>query len=230
MGYRAVVDAILLALGSSDCEAVGSGWLSQPVNALTSLSYAVVGVALVPWALGARAGERWLRVLIATGLVLTGVGSAMYHGPQGPGSGFLHDASFLLVLVSIGVADIAVAARWTTRSMEMAVVVAVATVAVVVALLPSATNVAAVAAGVVIVVGDVGLRRVGKMDWRWYLVAVVAFVAAVVAYLAGRTGSPVCAPGSAFQWHGAWHVLSAVAIGAYAVATGSARSEGLSTA
>ncbi len=222
------MDAILLALGSSDCEAVASGWLSQPVNALTSLSYAIVGLALVPWALGARGGERWLRVLVAAGLVLTGIGSVMYHGPQGTGSGFLHDASFLLVLVGIGVADIAVAAHWTARSMEMAVVAAVTIVAVVVAVLPSATNVAAAVAAVAIVIGDVGLRRVGDMDSRWYLVAVVVFVAAVVAYLAGRTGSPVCAPDSPIQWHGAWHVLSAVAIGAYAVATGPARSAGLS--
>lgn len=36
---------------------------------------------------------------------------------------------------------------------------------------------------------------------------------AIAAYLAGRTGSRWCAPDSRWQWHGAWHVLSAAAFG-----------------
>jgi hypothetical protein len=36
---------------------------------------------------------------------------------------------------------------------------------------------------------------------------------AVVAYMAGRTGSPLCDPASLWQPHALWHALSAVALG-----------------
>jgi len=39
-----------------------------------------------------------------------------------------------------------------------------------------------------------------------------------IAYLLGRTGSPLCRPESLFQWHALWHVLVAVALVAYAYA------------
>ena len=40
----------------------------------------------------------------------------------------------------------------------------------------------------------------------------------LVAYVLGRTGSPVCRPGGLWQLHGVWHVLSAAALAASAVA------------
>ena len=39
-----------------------------------------------------------------------------------------------------------------------------------------------------------------------------------IAFLLGRTGSPLCRPDSLFQWHALWHVLVAVALVAYAYA------------
>jgi hypothetical protein len=39
------------------------------------------------------------------------------------------------------------------------------------------------------------------------------FALGLVAYTAGRSGSPLCRPDSLWQYHGAWHVLSAVAAG-----------------
>jgi hypothetical protein len=218
------VNALLVALGASDCESTGSGWLVQPVNALSSLSYSIVGIALVPWVLRGTGGERFVRVVLSTLLVLTGIGSAMYHGPQGTGSGYLHDVSFIAVIVCLAVANIAAAGGWPFRTMAVVMAVATATVALFVALFPSATNGVTAVSAVALVVGDIGLRRVGGIDWRWYTVAIVAFAGALVAFAAGRTGSPLCDPGSTFQWHGVWHVLGAIAIGAYAVATGFARS------
>ena len=35
----------------------------------------------------------------------------------------------------------------------------------------------------------------------------------LAAYAAGRSGSPLCRPDSLWQYHGAWHVLSAAAAG-----------------
>jgi hypothetical protein len=37
-----------------------------------------------------------------------------------------------------------------------------------------------------------------------------------LAFLFGRTGSPLCRPGSLLQIHAAWHLLVAVAAAAYA--------------
>ena len=48
---------------------------------------------------------------------------------------------------------------------------------------------------------------------RWPPVpAVIAGGAAIVVNLLTRTGAPLCRPGSLLQGHGAWHVLTALAI------------------
>jgi predicted membrane channel-forming protein YqfA (hemolysin III family) len=39
------------------------------------------------------------------------------------------------------------------------------------------------------------------------------FALAIAAYAAGRSGSPLCRPDSLWQYHGAWHILSAAAAG-----------------
>ncbi|MGH8999619.1 MAG: hypothetical protein ACRDY7_09535, partial [Acidimicrobiia bacterium] len=36
--------------------------------------------------------------------------------------------------------------------------------------------------------------------------------AGLAAYAAGRTGGPLCRPGSIWQWHGVWHIASAAAL------------------
>lgn len=53
---------------------------------------------------------------------------------------------------------------------------------------------------------------------RYVAVAAAAGVAAGVAFVAGRTSSPVCDPESLFQLHGAWHLTAAGALGAWALA------------
>ncbi|HET6734963.1 hypothetical protein [Mycobacterium sp.] len=68
-----------------------------------------------------------------------------------------------------------------------------------------------VALGVVCVAGLV-------LSWRRKRLSVWAapagvFALALAAYAAGRSGSPLCRPDSLWQYHGAWHVLSAVAAG-----------------
>jgi hypothetical protein len=60
----------------------------------------------------------------------------------------------------------------------------------------------------------VGLATSRRGQWRSALVtAAGVFALGVTAYAAGRTGSPLCRPDSLWQYHGAWHVLSAVAAG-----------------
>ncbi|HEY7073612.1 MAG TPA: hypothetical protein VH479_26035, partial [Acidimicrobiales bacterium] len=101
-------------LGESDCECVHDGWLAQPVNALSSLTYTAAGLAL---ALRARRHRRqrpapspspvdrsaprdheatpdWLGVY-ALVTAANGIGGVAYHGPGGPFSRWLHDAALL---------------------------------------------------------------------------------------------------------------------------------------
>lgn len=53
---------------------------------------------------------------------------------------------------------------------------------------------------------------------RSLVIAAVAAPVAAAAYLAGRTGSPVCHPDSLVQPHGVWHLASAIVLSAWGVA------------
>ena len=79
------------------------------------------------------------------------------------------------------------------------------------------------AALVVIAVSEVAIQRTGGGDGRWYAVTLALVFAAVVLFVLGRTGSFACEPDSPRQWHAAWHVVIAAAVGTYAVATSPAR-------
>lgn len=59
-----------------------------------------------------------------------------------------------------------------------------------------------------------------------WLTAAGVFALALAAYVAGRTGSPLCAPDSLWQYHGAWHVISCAAAvcGAWVIGSGPAAS------
>ena len=49
--------------------------------------------------------------------------------------------------------------------------------------------------------------------WHAWKAAAPWAVLAIVAYVAGRSGSPWCRPTSLWQPHAAWHVLSALGLG-----------------
>jgi hypothetical protein len=83
-----------------------------------------------------------------------------------------------------------------------------------------------VALGAVYAVGLAKSARRNRLS-AWVAPAGV-FALALTAYVAGRSGSPLCRPDSLWQYHGAWHVLSAAAAGwaACAMAPGSPVSVG----
>lgn len=91
----------LLALGSSDCEALHDGLLAQPANSMSSLAY----VAAAAYVL-----RRGAPPAPAVALALVGVGSVLYHGPMPPGAEAVHDASL------VALAATALAVAWRRRS------------------------------------------------------------------------------------------------------------------
>jgi len=214
---------IMVALGETDCETITRGALAQPVNAISSLAFSVVGVAVIVWAGAAHAWERRFRLVVGTMLVLTGLGSFLYHGPQGTGSLFAHDLTFLAVLTVIGGTHLALAVGWNERSAWLAVGLVIALYAVVLVVWPTATNVLTASAVILVIAGDIPLHRIGSIEGAWYAAALVMLGLAVTFFLLGRSDGPICDPESVLQGHGLWHVLAAGAVGAYVVATAPAR-------
>jgi predicted membrane channel-forming protein YqfA (hemolysin III family) len=68
-----------------------------------------------------------------------------------------------------------------------------------------------------------GLVRSVRNQWRLWVAAAGIFALALLSYVAGRSGSPWCRPDSLWQFHGVWHVLTAVAAGCVAAAMGRRR-------
>jgi hypothetical protein len=150
----------VVAYGESDCERIGSGVLTQPVNAVSSLAYVAAAAAVLVPARETAGARRVVLTAYAASLAAVGLGSLAYHGPQPAWAGRAHDASIgVALMLALVVATMAPAAqRWR--------------------------------------------RPAGKLFGG-------LVVLAALAYAAGRTGSPLCAPDSPLQPHAIWHLLSA---------------------
>ncbi len=171
MNSARVVRAILAdaaGQGTSDCEDIRDSLLSQPVLALSSLSFMAAGGWLLWTWRRLPTRQRWPASTYAGLLVLVGVGSVDFHGPQSPAAQLLHDLPIALVVMQAVAVPL-------TRALRRRPV----------------------------------LRRGAR--GRGITTAVLGALA-VAAYAAGRTGSPLCDPGSWVQPHGAWHMLSAAAL------------------
>jgi hypothetical protein len=68
----------------------------------------------------------------------------------------------------------------------------------------------------------VGLLLTVRRRPRVWMAAAAIFLIASIAYAAGRSDSPLCRPESLWQYHGAWHILTAAAAGFAASALGAA--------
>ena len=180
---------------NSDCEAIGSGLLTQPVNAVTSLAFLVAGLVV--------ARRRPDRREFATLTGLVGVGSFLAHGPRWAGSQFAHDLTLAWVLAAVAADPLPAAHRR----------VLLGSVAALLAVVPKAATPIAVALAAV---------AIGRELGGWWGRSRTAFAAlglAAVGSMVGtlsRTGWPWCRPDSLFQGHGVWHLLAAAALAAWA--------------
>lgn len=204
------VTLVLSEIGASDCELIGSGAIAQPTNTWTSLAYVAAGALVIA---RSRAWRLERSALVFGGLVITvGVGSVAFHALANSFGQWLHDTSIVGALAFIAGHEVG---RLLRRSQET-IATASAAVAMVVAgallaVLPDSTNIAVALLVVVasVAYGNVRLSGVGWPTWRDVPFVVVAALA-VTFFLLGRTSSPACAAGSQFQFHGLWHVATAV--------------------
>lgn len=204
-------------IGESDCELLRDEALAQPVNALTSFAYVVIGVAII--AAGYRRGRKFVPTLAyGSCLVGVGIGSVLFHGPQPAGSRILHDLPILLTVAFILTHDLNLIwsrARRPLMLFGVAAVIATGVTMIDPGLGAAATGVGVGAIAVLeFVVYRRRLRPMTTHRQRQGYVAIIGVTAvAASSWLLGRTDSPVCDPEAAFQLHGVWHVISALVFG-----------------
>ncbi|MGH2735388.1 MAG: hypothetical protein ACRDKZ_07405 [Actinomycetota bacterium] len=88
-----------MALGASDCERIGDGFLAQPVNALSSLAFVAAGLWILSW------GNRRVPTAFGWVVLATGVGSFLFHGPQPAFARPAHDGT--AIVAGVGAALLA---------------------------------------------------------------------------------------------------------------------------
>jgi len=192
------------------CEAVGTGLLRQPANALSSLAFCVAAVTTVARGrrLGRHTPERVLAPVVALTLLALGAGSLAYHA-QLTFAGQLLDVQGMYLLGTL----LVVGALWragTLAASRAGAVAAALLAALLVAqvLLPDARR----WLFALVLLPGIALERQLAPRSRPLGFAVLALVVAYAAWLADDHDL-WCAPASWLQGHALWHLLTALAGG-----------------
>ncbi len=202
--------------GSGDCEARVADW-GQPALLVSSFAYVIVGLLLLGWGLRRSDVSRPLLSLFAAGLVLTGLGSADYHGPVLGPEPLLHDGGLALALL-IALAIDLVALGMGVRPVAAGVVGLGVVGLIAMLIVPGASPAlaAVLAPGLVLVEVLIYRRGLRRFSWEFFTMIGVLAVGAVV-FALSRTGGPLCDPSSLLQGHAGWHLATAVALGLWGV-------------
>ena len=206
-----------LAAATADCEARDDWFLAQDVNAWTSLAYVVAGLVV-----GVGVVRRQLPrsfAALAGVTVLEGVGSWLYHGASGDVAQLLHDGGLIGVLGFVAGWHVGRLAGAPDAGALVGLATGLVAGTVTWAATSAATNIA-VGALVATTIGAelVARRRGAPAVWTAALLLLAA--GAVAAWVAGSTSSPLCDEQSWVQPHGAWHLLTALLLVAWAERAG----------
>lgn len=203
--------------GSGDCEARVDVW-GQPVLLTTSAAYIVAALFVLWWARRHQNPVPAVQVwAYAGGLVLAGLGSMDYHGPAVGPEPLLHDGGLAIALLAALSIDLTVLdVRRPQRTWGLVGLTVAALVGI--ALVPTISPLLAAVAAVGLVTCEALVYRRGlRQPTRALYAAVAALALGAAVFALSRTGGPLCDPGSWFQGHGVWHVLTAIALGLWAV-------------
>jgi hypothetical protein len=212
-----------LGLGASDCERLRDGLVAQPVNTASALAYVLVGAWLAGRALPPGTPLRRERLAFGLAVAAAGVGSVDFHGPGSPAARWLHDAGLCAALSFVAVHDLAALGGARTRAVPAAAATAGAGGALL-ALVPRVGGALTAGLGALLAGSEAALARGGlRAGWSprsrtVYRAGLAALAAGAAAWTLGRTGGPLCDPDSPLQGHAAWHLLSAAALAAWALA------------
>ncbi len=214
---------MIITLGESDCESVGDSLLAQPVNALSSLAFSVMGVFILATLSRWEGRERTNRVIFGILMIGTGIGSFLFHGPQGPASHFLHDVTFLLTVFAVALMNVAAVVAWTEQRTLATLGVVGLVLSALLIIWPLSTNAIAGFVVLTLVSVDVAMHRSGVTRTGWWVASIITMGVALVFFMLGGTGGPLCDSSSLFQGHALWHILSGGALWIYFEATAAAR-------
>lgn len=179
-----------------DCERIVAAFIGQPVNTFTALALVLAGVVILR-----RPRIRW----VGWGLVATGVGSFISHGPMPVWGEWAHDVSLAwLVLVVAGLG------RTWERLTQLP---GLALLCVLFAFAPAMADPVAVGLVVIAVAAMLWRDRSGATLGPLMLLAAGGILGRM-----GTTGGPWCDPDSIWQLHGLWHVAAAIAVAWWAFA------------
>ena len=205
---------------AADCERLGDGFLAQPVNSISSLAMVAVGILVIVSA--RRRSARGAIPYLGNLLIMTGIGSAAFHGLPGPTTASLHNASLIGLLLVVAVFELSrrVRPRWSGTWWWISFPIA----AVLIATQPDVTT----GLSVVLAALTFGLATAppqwskpesmaaAEPDRRTDLVAPLAILGiGFGVYLLSRTGGPLCEADSLLQGHALWHLSVAVGVGLY---------------
>lgn len=216
-------------IGDTDCEAIDEdALLAQPANALSSLGYVAVGAWIIWWGVHharVRSSDAWLYGLA---VAVTGIGSVDFHGPASDAARLFHDGTIGATVLFMVAFDIGLLRGWE-RSRTYGLFAALVVVLAVPLVIEPNSSIALTAVGLValvfveVLVIRSGHRPLRNMDGSparltAYGVALAALALGGIVNALSRTDAPLCDPESLFQGHGVWHLLTAIAFGAWAVA------------
>lgn len=151
--------------------------------------------------------------MLGTTVAAAGLGSAAYHGRGGRLAHWTHDATLLAALAFLPVEN---ARSMQGRPVPTSLRAYAATVGAngtLLAVRPEATGALTACWGASAALTEAARRRAQP---RSTAAADALLLAGLMAYLAGRTDSPLCRPESRLQLHGLWHLLSGAAVAAWA--------------
>lgn len=205
----------VLAIGDTDCEALGTGWLVQPTNATSSLAYVVVAVVIAQRAQSSGV-DRVRSSVYAVCVAGIGVGSVLFHGPQPAGSRALHDVPILLTVLFIVVHDLKeLRGRPRNDLGAFALAGAIGTALQVIRPSIGAALTGVGVGGLATLEWLISRRRrpISRAQRRAYAAVIGVAGMAAASWFLGRTGSPACNPDATLQFHGLWHVISSIVFG-----------------
>jgi hypothetical protein len=172
---------------SGDCELIRDGFWGQPVNALSSLAFVLVGL----WLLRSRPVLGWLSCGV-------GVGSFLFHGPMPVWAEWAHDVALAALLAGL-----------VLERRGVLLTAAAVTIGITFAVAP---DIAEPATAVLALVVAVVLLGSGQLRLPRTRVAVAILALAGIIDGLSRTAGPLCRPGSWLQGHAVWHVGASVAL------------------
>ncbi len=195
----------LSSLEGCFCEHIGDGLLKQPINAISSLAFVLVGFLMI-------SRRRPELNLLALAAIITGLGSAFYHASLSFAGQFFDVLGMHMVAIFM----IVYAFRFNKRLgfSKTLWIFTVATVLLGVILWTAPESRRYLFAGLIIIGILLELLlavRKKSLNCKYLISGILVMAIGQLIWQLDNSGV-VCYPDSLFQGHGLWHILGAIAL------------------